>query len=157
MTLAAVVSLFLGSGPPAVVGSVRSVVVDAVERQAGRGLAHISKEIDEVEPAFANGDAASAITVPLVIFGIEAPSFHAGPANVRTASFKSISMTMSILGCCRSFALDASTTGCGAAQQIVADDDCFGSAVAFTEPSCVRSFLDWEREPGQASVQSVGW
>lgn len=61
-SLSAIVRLCRRGGPPAVLRSVRTIVVDAVDRvQAARPGAHVRVEgLEAVAPAFAHGDAAAA-------------------------------------------------------------------------------------------------
>ena len=159
MTLVAtIIGLFFWSSPAAVAGFVIPVVVDPIKGQSMRTFSHVCEKVNEIEPAFADGNASTSVAIPLIVIRIEASSFHVRPGNVRAGSFKSVALPMSILSGRCSFALDATATGCSATQQIVADNGCFGSAVAFAKPSCVRPFspIRGAHQNHQTSEASVG-
>src|SRR5262249_14423497 len=78
---APVVRLLLGGRPVAIFGTVRPVVVDAVEAVLGRWpRPYISPaRIAVLEPAFANGNAPATVICPISGVGIGAALDHAQP------------------------------------------------------------------------------
>ena len=72
------------SCPPAIVGFVISVVVDAIERVETIGwIAHVGIERRKtLTPTIANGDAASAVIGIAAVPRVEAPRLHVGPDSV---------------------------------------------------------------------------
>lgn len=82
-SLAAVPELHVPSGPATVFGLVVPIVVDAVERHAGRAMPHVGKERREALPPFAHLDAAAAVVAESMMVGVPAPLPHATPQPIR--------------------------------------------------------------------------
>ena len=61
--VAAVVLLLFLSGPAAVSGFVAFSIVDAINGEAARALAHVGQEVLEGVPAFADGDTFGSVLV----------------------------------------------------------------------------------------------
>ena len=59
-----------------------AIIINAIEREAGRAYSDIGEENCEVVPAFANSDAASAIILPSSMVGIDATLTHVLPNSV---------------------------------------------------------------------------
>lgn len=68
--------------PPAVLGRVVAVVVNAVDGEAGRAAPHVGEEVLEHKPTFANFDTPSAVMTELPVPFIVATREHAGPYTV---------------------------------------------------------------------------
>jgi hypothetical protein len=77
------VSLFFHSDPSAIAGLVSPVVVDAVNSQSRRWLAHVSEDVFEGLPSFANRDAARAVTGVICIVWVEAAVHYRRPSGVQ--------------------------------------------------------------------------
>ena len=75
-------ALDLFACPAAVAWFVVSVVVDAIQRSAGRALAHVSKKIVEQFPRLAEGYAFSAVMPPAIVLRVGASLNHGGPRTV---------------------------------------------------------------------------
>lgn len=101
--------LFMVSRPAAILGRVRTVIVDAIKRMGcGWARTHIGEEIwERIAPAFANRD--SSPPIPLVAGGawIQAALLHRKPRMVFGA-LRSCGVRCSMLR--HSFQLEASTT-----------------------------------------------
>src|SRR5262249_40680478 len=70
--------------PSAIPRRVGAVVVDAIDGQAGRRIAHIGIEIFEAQPVFANRDAATAVIGIAFIVWIKATLQHGTPNPVNS-------------------------------------------------------------------------
>ena len=85
MLWALIYSLLLRCCPTAVSGFVVAIIVNAIESEAGRLFAHVSKEIFKRKPAFADGDTAAAVIDITALLTVAASGQHPVPANVRWA------------------------------------------------------------------------
>ena len=73
--------------PSAVAGFVIAVIVDAVECHSGRSFSHISSEVLELQPAFADSYSATAVKRVGGVPGVEATRDHPAPGTVCTREF----------------------------------------------------------------------
>jgi hypothetical protein len=78
----AIVGLFFWRRPTAIAGLVISIVVDAVDSQTRRRLAHIGEKALELTPSFANSDASTAIAGKSNMMRVGATFEHSRPASV---------------------------------------------------------------------------
>jgi hypothetical protein len=76
-SLPSIMSLLLSSRPPAVIGTVRPVIVSSIKGETFlvRWL-HVISEILEFKPAFTHGYAASAIQMKRVMLWLSASTYH---------------------------------------------------------------------------------
>ena len=78
-----IVGLVSAVGPAAIFWLVISVIVSALKRvPLGGARTHIGKKQDEIEPPFADFDAASSIVGEAWVAGVAKTAQHAGPAIV---------------------------------------------------------------------------
>ena len=137
MTLATVVSLFVPSSPTAVAGLVIPAWVNAVDGQSCRGLAHVGKEIDEVEPPTAYDDAHASVILPAFMVRIGAAADHIRPNIIRESLALSGGLSVFQTASDGKVSFVASATTGMPCLQIADDGIAFFSAVADTAPSCV--------------------
>jgi len=71
--------------PPAVIGAVTSVIVNAVKREAVRAFPHVSKELLKGFPFWHKGNASAAPVLPLWHVGVGASQLHGLPSGPRPA------------------------------------------------------------------------
>lgn len=77
------IAILLGwCSPPAVAWFVSPIVVNSVDRGAGRPWPHILNEVGKDSPPLTNGDAAATVTWVGVTLRIQAPSENSCPHNV---------------------------------------------------------------------------
>lgn len=79
---AGIAVLLFGSGPAAVGREVPLASVDPVNRGPIRARPHVSEEVLESVPSFANGDSGTAVLVIATCGRAEAPASHALPRRV---------------------------------------------------------------------------
>jgi hypothetical protein len=84
--------------PSAVARLVSDVVVDAIDRRAGRGRPHISDESLVRAPALAYGNATPSVVREGWVVGVGAPGEHLRPRNMRLVSRLSSSGAVSDAG-----------------------------------------------------------
>lgn len=82
---APVVGLLLGGSPSAIGRFIVPIVVNAVDAQPVRALAHIGKEVPEGAPSLADRDTTSAVEMIVPRVGVSAAAEYRGPALVCTA------------------------------------------------------------------------
>jgi len=121
------IALLLRSrGPAAVARFVIAVVVDAVNRQSWRAIAHVVAEVFKARPPFADGDPAATVERKVNSVRIQAAFFHCYPGSIcrrRDAAVLSGAL-----------ALQAATTCSIARGQATARHECFGAALAQASP-----------------------
>jgi hypothetical protein len=136
----AVRCLLLRGRPSAVVRLVVTVVVDAVERVAGRAFTHISEERLEAVPARADGDATSAPLRVACMVRITASVAHIRPRAIggRLDSSGDVTVARSCADTTRSGCLapEASARARLPIPQLHADHDAPSATVAAAEPRC---------------------
>ena len=74
--------LFLGSCPPAIIGAVPDVVVDAFDGRARRSLTHVREEVAEVIPPLTDCYASRPVVLPMSAGRLSAAAAHRRPAYV---------------------------------------------------------------------------
>lgn len=85
-----IVLLFDPCCPTAVLGTVRSIHVDAIKRRPRRRISHVGIKRLNVEPAFTNGYPSTAVVLKFVMFWIRAAANHAVPTFVRACPMQSM-------------------------------------------------------------------
>jgi hypothetical protein len=151
MSAAAIVGLFLHGRPTAIARFVIPVVVDAVDREAMRALTHVSQEIIEDQPSFADSDAAPSIVFPNMAFWIEASGFHGRPRTVGVSNAFLVCGGVPVSGLSFPFSLKAPAARGVATRQIVADGDDFDTAITETQEAFVFSLGVRKLQDGQAT------
>jgi hypothetical protein len=121
-----VVRLLFGRSPTAISRRIRPIVFDAIQRTLGWTLAHIGKEIFKSKPAFANGDAATAIKFEIMRFWVVAARKHLRPRLMSARLLFSSLVTMLRVQAPTRFDMPIS--------QINASDICGLAAIALAEP-----------------------
>jgi len=88
-------ALHRSRGPPAVSKLIVAVIVDALNLKLGiRLLAHVSKEVLELQPSVANLNAATAIVLIALMLGIKTPFQHVLPRIQCRASLVVLGVAM---------------------------------------------------------------
>ena len=134
MSATPVVGLLFGGRPAAIAGSIRTVVVDALERHSQWGLAHIGEEILEDQPSFADRNAACAVGWEFKGFGIEAAGLHRAPASVRGRGRASWSVAVLETAFSENVSAPASAASRISSVQMIDVDDNFRAAVTLKNP-----------------------
>ena len=147
-----IVCLFLSRRPTTVVEAVASVVVDAVERQVIRRIAHVGIEIFKaVKPSVTDGDASTAIAFVGMKVGITHSRFHRFPNTVGPRVWFSAPWVSALAVFKSGMKFSAQTAArFGRAVQIVSEKGTLFSAFTFTEITSVWFAVD-ERDYGQSS------
>src|SRR5262249_47475632 len=122
------------SGRPAAIARfVIAVVIDAIDGQARRWIAHIGVEVFEATPSLADGDAAASVIVVAWIVRIQTAVEHICPAtesaSLRHTVHAALSHLLSQLLPSTSPAL-----GCVTRAQTACGNEMFGAAVTTTKP-----------------------
>lgn len=121
--------------PPAVLFGVPEVVVNAVEGQPVRGIAHVRVEGGEVlSPAFADRDASTTVVAESVVFGVHATADHVSPALVRSRRFADTCLPVPREAVAGGIAEKTPATARVSHLQAAAEDDMFSAAVALAPP-----------------------
>lgn len=134
-----------------VIAALVGVAVDAVE--LGRRFAHVFQEcLERIKPAFADRDAASAVSGVSIGFLVRAAGLHVGPDAVRSRSCHAVRRVS-----CRGDGCDkAAATLRLAVPKLRSANDDLRSAVAGAIPECCRSIRRFaafgERHCKQAAV-----
>jgi hypothetical protein len=151
--MASIARLFSACGPYAIVEFVSSVVVatfDGVLRRWTR--THISKEHDEVVPAFTDFDTATAVVGEAWIVRVAASSEHSNPNVVFRQK-----MGLPVLEVSRRsrFAVKASARASSTGAQVVAECVAFLAAIAKAIPLLFGGIVgDCDQAP-EASIRDV--
>jgi hypothetical protein len=82
LTLSSILGLFLGSSPPTVSRLVVPLVVNPVKAQSFWPFAHVSEEVLEGLPLFADSDSPPAIGRIILMTSIVRPLFHVLPTPI---------------------------------------------------------------------------
>lgn len=135
----AIRSLFLASCPAAIMRSVWTVCVDAVDRFAKGAFSHVGKEVGEQLPPFFNANPPAAVVVEVFIARVSAALKHCVPTVVCAAGALAVwGVPMLSEGRHSSFGADASGKAPArfgpAAFEFVAGHYGFGAAVANALP-----------------------
>ena len=142
----AIIRLFFDGSPTAIIGSVRTAVVDAVKLMRGRWFtSHVGKEIFVNIPAWIHRDATPTIAFPIFIFGIVGAVACARP----TFPFWCAARPIAVAGICApdsSVFVATARSGCPTFQ-IVGSDNFFIAAIASNKPvsiatACVGQLCD---------------
>lgn len=137
--IAAVSRLLFVSGPPTIIRSVVSAIVDPIQRVVIRWrLSHIfSESLKRIAPPGANRDADIPIVLIASRLGVEASVFHSCPSRVK-ASIRH-AMSNSQLGSACSFLLVEAPATCRVARlQIACLHNRSVSTVAYAVPAIVK-------------------
>lgn len=78
----AIVGLLPRGCPPAITGLIVAIIVDSVNRQARWRFTHVSKEVLESPPAFADCDAPTPVVAVMFIVWVRATMNHACPRRI---------------------------------------------------------------------------
>ena len=139
-----VVLLLFARRPSAIAWRITTVIVDAIKCFAFWTRAHISKKITEVKPSFAYGNAALAVIRKVFVIWICASLQHSVPAFISTC-WRFTSRTIAVLCDWLISALlpyklrQASAGFCPATFKFGGNNNCCSTAIAMTQPSCVRA------------------
>ena len=128
---APVVGLFLSRGPSAVPRRIRTVIVDAVNGHALRGLPHVLQERIKGQPPITNPNAPAAVSVKGGISLIQAPSLESAPYVVGTSVPHAVRR---VRAACDNFILQAPAGSGNAASQVRCSRDRNRPAFAQTFP-----------------------
>lgn len=153
--LPSILRLLARGGPATVLRSIRSIVVDAVDRvRRGRPLAHVFEERREaLQPARADGDAASAVLGIVRSALVQAAILHAAPSLVLGRLGESVRS----IRCRGPLALQA-PAGLDLLPEVILPNRRPRSAVAFADPHAVssarpRRLFDHDETPESTSTQ----
>jgi len=80
--ISSVGDVLAGDYPAAVGGLIAPQRINSIDLVLGRTLAHVGKEVLEVEPAVADGDALRAPVGEVLVGLLEAPPLHGAPCSV---------------------------------------------------------------------------
>ena len=134
------VKCLLGSCRPAAVsGFVSSIIVNPVNGQVRRGLAHVGEKIFKSQPSLADRNPSSAVVFVACASGPLATLNHASPDSIGARWSDSFSTGMPVFECAFAddFSVETSTAGC-VASEVGSADAGFSSAIADTgEPIIV--------------------
>ena len=83
LSFTAIICLLFVSGPSAVFGTIRTIVVNPVQSLAIWTMSHVLKKVFKLQPAFANSDTPTSISIPILRFRIKAPILHPVPRPIR--------------------------------------------------------------------------
>ena len=129
--------LFPGA-PLAIARFVVAVIVDAIEGEPERPLAHVrEKSFERVAPTIADGDAATAVIAPVLMPGVKAALLHRIPTAIGWRGGAVRRMAMRQSG--KILAAKTSAACRMVRQQRNASNECFGSAIAPAGPISVIS------------------
>ena len=78
--------LFLPRCPSTKPRPIDKAVIRSIQRKAGNGLAHVRKEVREVQPPIANPNATSTVPMKILAVRISTPFDHVAPSGVGAAS-----------------------------------------------------------------------
>lgn len=92
VSLSAITNLLALCGPATIAGFVSEIVVDPVERLAGRSLSHVSEEILELMPPAADLDASAAVSSPMMWCRDFTAAKHGVPADVSRRPWSSVAV-----------------------------------------------------------------
>ncbi len=75
-------SLRCPARPDAIAWMIASVVVDSLDGQTRRALAHVLKEFGKISPSFADSDPAPCPLLKMFVVWVETPGHHVAPCFV---------------------------------------------------------------------------
>jgi len=151
--------LLSAGGPSAVARRVVAVVVDTLNGQPSRTLAHIRQESREVvSPFFTHRDPAATVVLERGTAVVKASVFGGGPALVLARAIAPSASLRSVCGSARGDTLshEAVTTCRLAGSQLWTSDALHGSACALTDPPAVdRPCLWGETDHGETTIDGA--
>lgn len=139
--LSAIVPLRHTIGPTAILGCVRTIVVDAINRAVWRWSSpHVGQEVGKrVQPAVAHRDAAPPVVLEMLRPWTQATVFHCRPNPVFGRSTVPRGMPVPVISLGHAFAVVASTRSAMASAQIAYRRRCDHAAIASADdPTMIR-------------------
>ena len=151
MTPSPIKHLFRPSCPATIAGFVASVVINSIDSFSSGSFAHVSKEVLEDEPAFANGDSASAVAFEANVFRTRTSSLHSSPRKISWRAFPSTGVSV------RSWDAElVAPAVCHAPSfQVGEVRDGQISTVALTDPSSLTMFVSMRKLQGNEKSESL--
>lgn len=142
--------------PAAVVGCIRSVVVDAVKRQSLGGLAHVAQECSEVSAPFvAHVNTPGPVISELAVVRVITPAFRIPPRQVRLTETSLGVMAVAIAyAFTPAFFFKASATLGMPSNEIALGDGGQVTAITSAEPLHREPFVRWSHRGVWASLQN---
>lgn len=129
--VSAVSNLLCISGPAAIFGRVRTIVVDAVDAVfRSRSLSHICEEVGKVIPSLANSDSSPAVLWVGAVIDIPAPTVNSEPDFMRRGQ----GCAVRAVGFLNALKTQAPAGHCFAMHETMRGDGLFCPAVAPTKP-----------------------
>ena len=149
--MTAIISLLFRRSPTAIAGFVRTVVVDAVERQSKRRIAHVGIEVFKYEPSFTDCDAATAVVFPVFVVWIGAASEHFRPSIIRCRFALSRGLSVFLAASAKNIEFVASTADRVSGSQVANHNDARRSASAEALPAGISHLRGEDAQRGQAT------
>jgi hypothetical protein len=147
-----VLTLLKGRSPAAVVGSVRTVVVDPLDRQPRRRFAHVFKEsLKAGAPAAADRNASAAVVLEPLVLGVGAALFHRCPAF---EGGRAPAPMYSDAGA-QLFTMKTAATHCEAGGHGRHRDGFFSATVALTKPNSSFEFVSIQNANSDKSAKPL--
>ncbi len=131
----AIPCLLRSRGPAAILGRVRTVVVDTIQCETLRPAPHIREKLREIIPSFANLNSARAVGCITFYARIVATRFHVCPNRV----FRRAPASMSEYTVAGDLRMQTSTGLRKATSQALPSNDYGFPAIASTTPTCIGS------------------
>jgi hypothetical protein len=126
-----VLARYRAGRPTAVARVVTEIVVDPIKDQVRRRFFHVSQKIYEAQPPLTNGDASTAVVLPVLIPLVETPVLHVAPTGIGARNFPIACMAMRY-----GMGASVAATARGAPTDQVGDKgDAFGPAIAAASPA----------------------
>jgi len=145
-------ALFEGRRPSAVARSIRAVVVDPIDRQPRRRLAHVfQKRLKAIAPPVTDCNASAAIVFEAIGLRVEAALFHLRPAlegGRAPASMRSDAGA-------QFFTMQTATTDCEASGHRRHGDGFFSAAVASAKPNRSFEFVSMRKADSDQSPEAL--
>lgn len=146
-----------GRHPSAILGAIRAVDVDAIQRMTDWARAHVGQEVIEQRPSLANSDTSPTVQMEFPVTRVGASLNHASPG----IALRRIRHHVAPVSRTNKLALPAATRARITGHKISADDRNFGSAFALTQPdglACRRPSISCHgSQSAKASTRQVEW